>query len=267
MQQSNYIIEVQGVSKYFGEKVALDNINLNVKKGEFVTILGPSGCGKTTLLRLIAGFQTASEGMIRISGNEITQTPPHLRPVNTVFQKYALFPHLNVFDNIAYGLKIRKVPKDEIKERKGKYYESMSLQGKEFVVNVYGLSPNTEYYYCTWVALNQISNKYFGKTNSFTTLDGTGVPEGKEHPNTNYVAKPFSVGMQRQVYFSPGNLQYQPNATTWRFADEQYNYLGSANKNTALTYDDWIDLFGWSTHEGYSYFGVSTDTTANYYSG
>ena len=117
MQQSNYIIEVQGVSKYFGEKVALDNINLNVKKGEFVTILGPSGCGKTTLLRLIAGFQTASEGMIRISGNEITQTPPHMRPVNTVFQKYALFPHLNVFDNIAFGLKLKKTPKQLIEKK------------------------------------------------------------------------------------------------------------------------------------------------------
>ena len=117
MQQSNYIIEVQNVSKYFGEKVALDKINLNVKKGEFVTILGPSGCGKTTLLRLIAGFQTASEGVIRISGKEITQTPPHLRPVNTVFQKYALFPHLNVFDNIAFGLKLKKTPKQVIEKK------------------------------------------------------------------------------------------------------------------------------------------------------
>lgn len=157
--------------------------------------------------------------------------------------------------------------KDEIKERKGKYYESMSLEGKDFLVNVYGLSPNTEYYYCTWVALNQISNQYFGKIKSFVTLDGTGIPEGEEHPNTNYVAKPFSVASQRQVYFSPGNLQYQPNATTWRFADEQYIYIGSANKNTALTYDSWVDLFGWSTYEGYSYFGVSTDTADNYYTG
>ena len=117
MQQSSYIIEVQNVSKFFGEKVALDNINLNVKKGEFVTILGPSGCGKTTLLRLIAGFQTASEGVIRISGKEITQTPPHMRPVNTVFQKYALFPHLNVFDNIAFGLKLKKTPKQVIEKK------------------------------------------------------------------------------------------------------------------------------------------------------
>ena len=157
--------------------------------------------------------------------------------------------------------------KDEIHNHKGKYYESMHIDGQEFVVNVYGLSPNTDYYYCTWVALNQISNKYFGKINSFTTLDGTGIPAGEAHPNTNYVAKPFSVSSKKQVYFSPGNLQYQPNATQWRFADEQYNYLGSANKNTALTYDAWIDLFGWSTQEGYSYFGVSIDTADNYYSG
>lgn len=108
------IIEVKGVSKFFGEKTALDNINLSIKKGEFVTILGSSGCGKTTLLRLIAGFQTASEGVIRIAGEEITQTPPHKRPVNTVFQKYALFPHLNVYDNIAFGLKLKKMPKDTV---------------------------------------------------------------------------------------------------------------------------------------------------------
>ena len=108
------IIEVKGVSKFFGEKTALDNINLSIKKVEFVTILGPSGCGKTTLLRLIAGFQTASEGVIRIAGEEITQTPPHKRPVNTVFQKYALFPHLNVYDNIAFGLKLKKMPKDTV---------------------------------------------------------------------------------------------------------------------------------------------------------
>ena len=114
MQKSDCIISVEHVSKFFGDKAVLNDVNLFVRKGEFVTILGPSGCGKTTLLRLIAGFQTASEGVIRIAGEEITQTPPHKRPVNTVFQKYALFPHLNVYDNIAFGLKLKKMPKDTV---------------------------------------------------------------------------------------------------------------------------------------------------------
>ena len=118
MQSENRpIIEIKNVSKFFGEKTALDHINLTVNKGEFVTILGPSGCGKTTLLRLIAGFQTASEGSLCIAGKEVTQTPPHKRPVNTVFQKYALFPHLNVFDNIAFGLKLKKMPKAEMEKK------------------------------------------------------------------------------------------------------------------------------------------------------
>ena len=108
------IIGVEHVSKYFGDKAVLNDVNLSVRKGEFVTILGPSGCGKTTLLRLIAGFQTASEGIITIAGKDITQTPPHQRPVNTVFQKYALFPHLNVYNNIAFGLKLKKMPEATI---------------------------------------------------------------------------------------------------------------------------------------------------------
>ena len=114
MQKSDCIIGVEHVSKFFGDKAVLNDVNLSVRKGEFVTILGPSGCGKTTLLRLIAGFQTASEGIITIAGKDITQTPPHQRPVNTVFQKYALFPHLNVYNNIAFGLKLKKMPEATI---------------------------------------------------------------------------------------------------------------------------------------------------------
>ena len=114
---SQHIIDINNVSKRFGEKTALDTINLYVRKGEFMTILGPSGCGKTTLLRLLAGFETATEGEIRINGKDITGTPAYKRPVNTVFQKYALFPHLNVFDNIAFGLKLKGTPKETMVQK------------------------------------------------------------------------------------------------------------------------------------------------------
>ncbi|MBN1821153.1 MAG: polyamine ABC transporter ATP-binding protein [Prolixibacteraceae bacterium] len=113
----NDIISVEHLSHAFGDKIVLKDINLSVKKGEFVTILGPSGCGKTTLMRLIAGFLKASEGKIFIGGKEMNKIPPHLRPVNTVFQRYALFPHLNVFNNIAFGLNLKKLPKEEIKKQ------------------------------------------------------------------------------------------------------------------------------------------------------
>lgn len=111
---SQHIIDIHDVSKRFGQKTALSHINLYVRKGEFLTILGPSGCGKTTLLRLLAGFETATDGHILIGGDDVTGVPAYRRPVNTVFQRYALFPHLNVFDNVAFGLKLRNTPKDII---------------------------------------------------------------------------------------------------------------------------------------------------------
>ena len=109
-----HIIDVRHVSKWFGEKQVLNDVNLYVRKGEFVTILGPSGCGKTTLLRILAGFHMATEGEILLEGKDIAQTPPYKRPMNTVFQRYALFPHLNVYDNVAFGLKLRKMDSKEM---------------------------------------------------------------------------------------------------------------------------------------------------------
>ena len=132
MQDSDYIIRVENVSKSFGDKIVLNDVNLFIRKGEFVTILGPSGCGKTTLLRLIAGFQTSTSGEIYISGKDITQTPPHLRPVNTVFQKYALFPHLNVYNNIAFGLKLKKVPKAVIEKKVKQALKMVGLTDYEY---------------------------------------------------------------------------------------------------------------------------------------
>ena len=129
---AQHIIDIRNVSKRFGEKVALNNINLYVRKGEFMTILGPSGCGKTTLLRLLAGFETASEGVITIGGTDITNLPPYKRNVNTVFQKYALFPHLNVYDNIAFGLKLKHTPKEEILPKVKRALKMVNMSDYEY---------------------------------------------------------------------------------------------------------------------------------------
>jgi spermidine/putrescine transport system ATP-binding protein len=120
-------IELRNVSKYFGDLVAVDDISLQVEEGEFLTLLGPSGCGKTTTLRMIGGFELPSSGELLIHGEEMGNRPAYRRPVNTVFQNYALFPHLNVGQNVGYGLEMAKVPKAERKRRVSEALEMVRL--------------------------------------------------------------------------------------------------------------------------------------------
>ncbi|WP_019132372.1 ABC transporter ATP-binding protein [Peptoniphilus obesi] len=128
---NDILIDLVGISKSFGDNNILNNFNLKVKKNEFLTLLGPSGCGKTTILRIIAGFEHPDQGKIIFDGKDITNQEPYDRKINTVFQKYALFPHLNVFDNIAFGLKIKKVNKKIIKEKVEEVLRIVSLSGFE----------------------------------------------------------------------------------------------------------------------------------------
>ena len=129
MMEQEHLIDLKNISKDFDGTTVLSNINLYVRKKEFVTLLGPSGCGKTTTLRIIGGFEYPSEGTVYFEGKDITGLPPYKRRVNTVFQKYALFPHLNVQDNIAFGLKIAKVPRDEINKRVDRMLDLVNLSG------------------------------------------------------------------------------------------------------------------------------------------
>lgn len=126
----NYL-HIQDISKTFGDKKVLDHIDLQVKKDEFLTLLGPSGCGKTTLLRILGGFERADSGKILFEGKDISKQAPYQRPMNTVFQQYALFPHLNVYHNIAFGLKLKKLPGKIIKEKVSKILELVNLVGYE----------------------------------------------------------------------------------------------------------------------------------------
>jgi len=127
----NKIIELKNISKSFDGDVVLDNISLDIYDNEFLTLLGPSGCGKTTTLRIISGFVQPDEGEVVFMGDDITDVPPHKRNVNTVFQRYALFPHLNVFENIAFPLREKKVPKAEIEEKVREMLKLVMLTGFE----------------------------------------------------------------------------------------------------------------------------------------
>ena len=130
-KSSNKIIDLIGICKDFDGVRVLSDINLYIRKNEFVTLLGPSGCGKTTLLRLIGGFETPTEGDITFNGVSLKDVPPYKRRVNTVFQRYALFPHLNVFENIAFGLRVKKLPKEEIHDRVIGMLKTVGLEGYE----------------------------------------------------------------------------------------------------------------------------------------
>src|SRR5205085_6396809 len=124
-----YEVELDNVTRRFGDLTAVDAVTLGIRRGEFLTLLGPSGCGKTTLVRMIAGFATPDSGRVRLGGRDVTDLPPYRRDVTTVFQQYALFPHLNVFDNVAFGLQRRRVARDEIRRRVGDALEMVRLSG------------------------------------------------------------------------------------------------------------------------------------------
>ena len=125
------VVELKNISVTFDEEKVLDHIDLKIKDKEFVTLLGPSGCGKTTTLRVIAGFVRPDEGDVLFEGESISALPPHKRQVNTIFQRYALFPHLNVYENIAFGLRVKKVPEKEIKQAVADILKLVNLSGYE----------------------------------------------------------------------------------------------------------------------------------------
>src|ERR687892_221284 len=122
-------VRLQGVSKRFGNLTAVREMDLDIPRGEFFTMLGPSGCGKTTTLRMIAGFEEPTEGTVLLDGEDVTGQPAFRRPTNTVFQSYALFPHLSVESNVAFGLERKRVPKEEVKRRVGEALELVQLHG------------------------------------------------------------------------------------------------------------------------------------------
>ena len=128
---SKELIRLRDLCMAFDDEPVLDNLNLYINDKEFLTLLGPSGCGKTTTLRIIGGFATPTSGDILFDGVRINDVPPYQRQINTVFQKYALFPHLNVFENIAFGLRMQKLPEAEIKQRVMEMLETVSLKGFE----------------------------------------------------------------------------------------------------------------------------------------
>ena len=170
---NNPIISLEGVEKRFGSNLVVKKMNLEIAEGEFLTLLGPSGCGKTTTLRMIAGFEEASAGVIKVEGERIEDKEPFQRNVNTVFQNYALFPHMTVFNNVAYGLTIKKVPKPEIQ------IELKHLQKKLGITFIYVTHDQEE----ALTMSDRIAVMHDG------VLEQLDVPmEIYEHPKTKFVA-------------------------------------------------------------------------------
>lgn len=130
-EENDYIIDLKHITKAYGDNIVLNDINLYIRHNEFLTLLGPSGCGKTTLLRIIGGFEECSNGEVLFEGKDIANLPPYKRKINTVFQKYALFPHMNVEENIAFGLNIKKMDKEVIKQKVKEMLELVNLVGYE----------------------------------------------------------------------------------------------------------------------------------------
>jgi spermidine/putrescine transport system ATP-binding protein len=130
-EKTRAAIGLEGVSKRFGGVGAVDDVSLEIVEGEFFSLLGPSGCGKTTTLRMVAGFERPDEGRIVLQGNDVTTVPANKRPVNMVFQQYALFPHMSVYDNVAFGLKVKHVPRGEHRGRVEEILRIVSLEGLE----------------------------------------------------------------------------------------------------------------------------------------
>src|SRR3970040_2855195 len=128
-QPPDTVITLEHVTKRFGSFVAVEEMNLGIGRGEFCPLLGPSGCGKTTTLRMVAGFETPTTGRIILEGQDVADVPPYRRNVNMVFQQYALFPHMNVFDNVAFGPRSRRVPAREVKSRVEEMLEVVHLTG------------------------------------------------------------------------------------------------------------------------------------------
>ena len=168
---------------------------------------------------------------------------------------------ISQYDDVEFGMMVSE-DKADLNARDGEMYKAKLLIGKDFELTLSGLSPETKYYYCAWMFLNNTQYE-FGAIKEFETIKENAG--NTDNPNSNYKAKAFSVSSSKQVYFSPGNLQYHPANNKWRFAENQTDYIGDANSNCSSTYNGWLDLFGWSTSA--TNFGVSTSIDYYNYSG